>query len=243
MWQEVPKFMTNSLDFDNLISEIFKEEIHEYDMTPEAKALFRDFSAWYLVLRRAEMLLNAADTYMTALGKIEGTCLRMALIFHILEDRKSHYLTAKTMQAAINVMKQFFIPSMKYSFAEVAEQKNTLAEWVTDHIIQIAGIKSTVTLGDLKRSARRKIGDMNEMSVNAELYMIMGDLCDANYVILVDETNPRAPVWAVNPDIAITFADHRKAIIAAKQQVRDNFDAILLPDTGFKKRNALGYEG
>jgi hypothetical protein len=242
MWQEVPKFMTKAADFDALVTKIFNEPIWEYEFTPNARELFREFSAWYLKLRSAEVLLKASDTYMTALGKIEGTCLRMALIFHIIDYQTEKYVSAKTLQAAINTMKQFFIPSLKYSFSEVAEQKNTLTEWLTDHIIQIAGIKETVTLGDLKRSARRQITDMQDTAVNSEFYMIMADLCDANYVMLIDETNPRHPVWAINPELATTFADHRKAIVAAKQQVRDNFAEMINPGKGFTKRNAIGHK-
>lgn len=222
MWEDTPEYMTSKGIFDELCRTLFAMKPTDYYLSPEAKELFRDFSRWYLDLRRSEMLVKSGNVYMTALGKSEGTCLRLALIFQLIQSPESTTVSVKTMGQAINAMKEFFIPSMRYAFVGVAEQGSMLAEWVIEYIIHMSSIKDTIALADLKRAARRKLQGMSSSEADMEIRYIMADLEDAKYIIRI-ETVGKTIVWAIDPALATLFSDYRKQILIARQRTAEIF--------------------
>ena len=242
LWQDTPDYMTSKGEFDDLCRSLFALPATDYNMTPEAKEAFREFSKWYLELRRAEMLVRSGDTYMTALGKSEGTCLRLALIFHMIETPHAPVVSVETMNKAINCMKKFFIPSMRYAFIEIAKQGCPLTEWVVEHIIQISSVKETVKLADIKRVGRRQTEGLSNAQADMEIRNVMVDLEEAGYVIMFDNPDPRNIVWAINPNLANLFSEYRQEIIAAKQKMIDIFNDHALKVTGKRgTKTAIGY--
>ena len=244
MWQDdVPPFATHRAAYDTLIRYLASLQPTEYTLTPEARIEFREFCQWYLTLRKAETVIRASDTYMTALGKSEGTCLRLALIFHLIQTPSEIKVTGTTMKQATNCMKQFIVPSIKYSFAEVARVGATLSEWITEHIIQLAGVKESVTLADLKRSARRQTEEFTTIEAELEIRYVMADLEDAGYVLQIDSGNIRSIAWAINPAIANQFKEYRETVVKARQDTIDIFNEYCEKKTGIRgNRKAIGLE-
>jgi hypothetical protein len=245
IWNEIPSYMTHNEDFENMIRGIFKLPTVEYAVSEDAKLEFRKFSQWYLEMRASEIILKASNVYMTALGKIEGSCLRMALVFHLVNDPGSIELSLDTMKQTIKAMKKFFIPSLKYAFADIAGERDTLSEWVTDYIIQCASVKNIISLTDIKRSSRRQTEGVNLYQLDLDLKNIMMDLQDAHYVICIDDVELKNPTWAINSELAIQFSAHRQKTIDAKQFVVDSFEAEGVKRYGrplVRKANAIGYK-
>lgn len=236
LWQDdTPSFMTRKGEYEKLIRSIFNLPQVEYSLSPAAREIFRTFCKWYLELRRAEIITKSSKHYMTALGKSEGTCLRLALVFHIIQAPSIMAMPGETMQQAVDCMMKFFIPSMKYAFNDVASTESTLARWTIDHIVQNSGIRDTIRIADIKRSSRRQTENMDNKDIDMTLQYIMADLCDAGYVAQLPLDGKTAN-YAINPRLASEFAEYRAAVIKSKAQIKEIFDAIPKKNPSAKKR-------
>jgi hypothetical protein len=243
MPEDIPHFANAKAEYEFLIRKIHTLPKTDYYLSDSARGAFKDFIRWYLQLRDDERLLRTSDVYMTALGKIEGTCARLALIFHLITSPEQSRLDAETMQRAIDAVKQFIVPSLRYAFAEVAGQKDHLAQWVIDYIIQCASVKPTITLSEIRRSAKRQIHDLPHWQADQDLRLCMDDLQQRGYVTLLDESN-KSILWAINANLATLFADYRKSVINAKQRTIELFrNASIVKYRSYNRHvDAVGYE-
>jgi hypothetical protein len=239
--QVIPEFMTCEEEYDQLIRKLYALPGKTYHLSPGAYELFDQFQDWYLALRDDERLLKTNGVYMTALGKIEGTCGRLALVFHLINNPYEQNVTAATMQSAIEVTKRLFIPSLRYAFAN---EENALEQWIIDHVIHLAGEKPTITLSDLRRSAKRQIPEgSNQQQVDNDLRVVMDQLVAANWLSLMEERRNGA-TWAINPHVATLYTDYRKRVIHAKQAVKDRMIATVerCGRTYSQPRHVLGFD-
>lgn len=236
-WREIPVYMTNIDEFENKIRDIFNLEPVTVKLSEDAKAEFEKFSDWYQDMRNAELTLRTSQCYMSSFGKIEGSLLRMAIVFHLLENTHSQVLSLETMQNTIHAMKGFFIPSLRYAFAEIAGERDPFAEWLVDHIIQLSSIRETVTLSEIRRSSRRQHEGRTSVQLDMDIRNIMLDITEHNYVMCVDDIDFRNPTWAVNPNLALSFKEKREKIIQSRQAVQDSFEAGGIAKYGFIRRN------
>lgn len=245
MWQDsTPGFMSHAPAYEAMIRQSYALPVTDYYCSKEAYEEFRRFSEWHLKGRSIDLLLKASPVYMTAMGKIEGTCLRLALLFHIQQFPHEKEVSGDTMLQAVNVMEQFFVPSLRYSFMEIVGIKDELGIWVTEHIIQLAGVEETVTLSEIKRSARRQVGDRTPWEIDQDIRMTMDELTKAGYTALFTEHN-RSATWTINPALAEIYKDYRQKIIAAKQATIDHFKNISIKKVGKPSKyhhDAIGYE-
>ena len=147
-----------------------------------------------------------------------------------------------TMRQAIACMRRFFIPSLRHTFCSLADG-DTLADWVRDYIVQCAGVKDVLSLGDIRRAGRRQLVGRHAQSVELELRLILEGLCDAQYVALLDDG--RRPSYAINPALADVYADYRASVIAAKLLAREQAYDVVEKATG-KRPSApmrvIGYD-
>ena len=232
MWQEsVPEFLSCSPNYEAMIRQVYIMPEYEYDCSPEAIAEFRLFSQWYLKGRHLDAVLKASPIYMTAVGKIEGTCARLAILLHLMKEPFNPTVTVETMRQATAIMRQFIVPSLRYAFMEIVGLKDELATWITEHIIQVASVRPTVTLSEIRRAARRQITDRPSWQADQDIRMIMDELCEVGYATLFVD-HPRHVAWTINPALADLFGDYRKSIITAKQQIIDHFKAEAVSRTG-----------
>ena len=246
MWQhDKPDFLSFGPAYEAMIRQVYGLQEQTYDCSPEALELFRKFSEWYLEGRKIDKLLRASPVYMTAMGKIEGTCARLALLLHLAEHPHDRLLSADTMRQTIEIMKTFMVPSLQYAFMEIVGLKDETTKWVVDYIIQIAGERPTVTLAEIRAAGRRQFEGREIWKLNVELRVVMDELALAGYVSMFVD-HPRSAVWTVNPALATQFKDMRQAVIAGKQANIERFrkgmkaakgDKFLMtPDAiGFRK--------
>jgi hypothetical protein len=214
----IPDFMTCEAEYEQLIRKLYAMPGRTYNLSPGALEVFDQFQDWYLTLRDNERLLKTNAVYMTALGKIEGTCGRLALVFHLVNNPYEQFVTTDTMQAAVEVTKRLIVPSLRYAFAN---EENALEQWIIDHIVHLAGEHSTITLSNLRRSAKRQIPEgSNQQQVDNDLRVVMDQLTAANWLSLMDDKR-NSTVWAINPHVATLYTDYRKRVIKAKQDVKD----------------------
>lgn len=221
--EPVAPFMSGKSEYDNLIRKIYTIPEYKYKMSPGAYAAFREFQTWYESVKQDERTMRSNNTYMTALGKVEGLTGRLALVFHLIEDPYSLEVSEDIMSRAIKIVKTFIIPSYRYVFNVIGGvNDDSLDQWVISHIIQMAGERETITLSEIRRSARRQIEGIPTMYVDREIMQVMDWLQSQLWVSSVDESK-RSVTWAINPKLADIFHDERRKVIDAKQRMLDIF--------------------
>lgn len=221
--EPIAPFMSGRAEYDDLIRKIYTLPKQTYRLSPGAYTAFREFQLWYESIKQDERTIKSNNVYMTALGKVEGTCGRMALVFHLIEDPYNLEVSEDTMKRTIQVIKSFVIPSYRYVYNVLGGVADgSLDQWVMDHIIHMSGEMQTISLSEIRRSARRQILGESHSQAERDIQAIMDWLQAMGWVNIVEETR-RSTVWAINPQLAVMFKEQRRAIIDARQRMKDNF--------------------
>jgi hypothetical protein len=224
MWQDsIPSFMSGEHAYEQLIRRSYALPPMEYTLSPEGLAILKAFSAWALQFREAERILSSSTTYQTALGKVEGNCARLLLLFHLVESPYEMVIGPETVIRVTRLFRTFFIPSLRHVFLHVGEQSDPMAKKAFDVISQWASVRPTITLPEL-RTGTKTAGDTRPpWQIDQLLRVIMDDLCSMGYTSLLQD-HPRYPVWTINPAVADLFKAHRTKVIKAKQAVIDKIE-------------------
>jgi len=239
----IPECLSGKSLYDDLIRTIHSLPVRKYTLTEGAYSAFRDFQQYIVDLVGDERLLNSGNTYMTALGKVEGMCARLALVFHLINDPYAAQLGAETMIHAIDAAKHYVIPSMRYVYNVLSgAATDSLDLWVIDYVIQYAGEVQSISLSEIKRSARRQAD--KSTNLDTDVRSVMDWLQSQGWVAMVEETR-RNTVWTINPKLADVFKDRRMAVIGAKQRVKNNIVQSAMERHGGLKpeatRHVVGY--
>ncbi len=235
-WKPIPDYLTNKAEYSELIRKLYALESRTYTLSPAAYAIYDQFQDYYGELMMAEKMIQSSDIYLTALGKAEGTCCRLALVFHLLDAPYSEQVSEATMRRAADTMRQFVIPSLRFAFNHV---EDGLEEWIKDHIIQIAGEHLTISIGDIKRSAKRKIEALNltnDYHLDSKIRMILDSIAAHGWLALLEE-HRRGVIYSINPAIATMFAERRQKIIKSKAVVRESILDVVERRYGSRPAN------
>lgn len=209
--------------WENLLRLAYSLPAQVYHLSFPAFMEFREFQSWYEEAKANERLLHSGDTFMTAFGKLEGTAGRLILLFHIMENPFSTYVEQSVVIKVIELIKSYLIPAYRFTFGDVGGTTSFDA-WVADYIIQYCD-KPTITLSEVKRSARRPLDGLSTWTADQWVYNAMYTLEVAGWVIRMDdgsnETRHQAQ-WAINPRLITEFKDYRKKVVLAKQKMFDD---------------------
>jgi len=248
MWQDaVPSFMSFEHEYENMIRQVFAMPPTEYRLSEDAMKLFKGFSQWALRLRENERLMRSSAVFNTALGKLEGNCGRIMLLFHGCENPNSTVISKETAWKAIEVIKTFFYPMMRYTYLVVCQQRDTLGQFLVDYVIQCSGIKDTLSMSDLRRATKTITGSESyDSRTDFNIRCVMEDLIVDGWVAY-SQDHPRNPVFIINPELAVRYKEHRLRVIKAKQEIVWTMEHNMSERTGRKIElayDALGwYEG
>lgn len=221
----MPEYMTTAAAYDQMVRVCYGLPAMTYRLSEEARVLFREFQAWYQARMTDERLLRSSETFQTALGKIEGLCGRVALVWHVIESPYSIEVSGALMERVVRFIKGYVIPAQKYVFDGELSDSQSLTQWVIDYVVQYAD-QQVLTLSQIRRSARRplekvKLSPMLEIQA---VLLAMQPLEDARWVARMDDGQSEfkgIAQWAVNPSLAKTFKDHRMQVLEAKQRMMD----------------------
>lgn len=220
--EPIPDFAVNDAEWNNTLRLIFSIPETLYKLSPEAFDLFRDFQRWYEQAKEDEVLLQSGSVFLTAFGKLEGTCGRLMLFWHVIEDPFNPLVSASVAQRVIELVKSFVVPSLRHALDGGASGQ--FDQWVIEYVIQYAGA-GKLTLSEIKRSARRQFDP--RLSTWGQDQMVigsMGELERAGWVIRLDDGSgerSHKAEWAIDPRIADVFKDHRDQVMQAKQRRMD----------------------
>lgn len=226
--QPIPAFLNNEQQWGMQLRQLRALPVNTYRLSAGATAVFDQFQDWYDEARRDERLVGSNDTYMTAFSKLEGLCGRVALVMHLMNNPFSLEVPAETMEKAVQFVKSYVVPAYRYTLGEVGGlDDDSVDNWVSDHIIQISGEVQSVTMRDLKRSARRQIEGMNPHHAELALREAMGFLEQRGWVTVLEE-NKRSIVWMIHPNLSDLDKHYRTEVIKAKQRVYDRSREIVI---------------
>lgn len=241
----IPEYMTSRAQYDQMIRVVFGLPPLTYKLSMPAYNEFREFQRWYENKKQDERLLKADDTYMTAFGKLEGLTGRLILLFHLIESPYSIEVAPETVERVVRVVRGFVIPSLRYALGEVGGlADDSLDQWMIDHIIHICDEKQTVSLRELKRSARRPLEGMSDWAKDQMIMDSMIMLEQSGWVAQIeDQFNKRNVVWMINQSIAEMFSDYRQRVIKAKQRHVDEIYKLAINSPNYKGRKFVkGYD-
>jgi hypothetical protein len=199
--------------YDMLIRRIYAEGGRNYKLSRQAYAVYRAFQGEYEQRKSDERLLGTDNMFMTAFGKIEGTCARLILLFHIIENPYVETVDASVVERVISIVKGFIIPSLKYALIELTGVKNVLM-WTADKVVSMAD-KETVSLQDLRRAASTYFRGMFPNQLEDMLIVAMKQLEDAEWLVRTDDGKKEhvgIASWAINPELAMLTAERRERI-------------------------------
>ena len=242
--RDIPEFFSSDREYSELLKSIYRLPAFEYVMEPAGDDDFHTFEHWCHDIRKLERLTVTSNAYQTALGKLEGHCARLILICHLINDPHSPFISQETVRQGIVLIHRFFLPMIRHTFLEVANQRDATGEAVFEHVLQLAGVKETVKLGELRRAVAKvaAFADKPPQFVDLMIRVAMDELTELNHVAM-HEDHPRNPCWAINPVMAEVFADHRREVILGKQARIDKFRADIMKGTGKPARvgDAVGF--
>jgi len=223
--EPMPVEQTNEAQWSLLLLTVYALPAQTYTLAPDAYLVFREFQSWYDQRRRDERLLMSADTYREALGKVEGTCGRLALVLHLIECPFSTVVSADVMTRAVNIMRGYVIPALRYSLGEIGGE-TSLDQWLQNWII-IHADEASVTLSEIKRASHRQTGAAGVHGAYAIDQLIIGAMRiieQAGWVARTDDgqrEHQHIATWAINPALMVKFAADRQERIDARQRQLD----------------------
>ena len=237
--RELPDYLSSEAAWEQTLRVVYALPPMTYTLSSEAKTLYQEFQYWYDGKRKDERLLQSDDTFMTAFGKIEGLTGRLALMFHLMESPFSPTVSSELIARAITLAKNYFIPAFRYALSDLGGI-NTFELWLKEYIIHHAD-EATITLSEIKRSARRQLDKMNAFQADQAVINAMITLEDARWTIRIDDRTQEhrhMAQWAINPKLVTLFSDHRARVIEAKQRQLDEIYRLSTKE----KPKVHGYE-
>lgn len=223
MGHPVPECMTNHAEYEQMVRVCFGLPAVTYRLSPAAYDLFYAFQEWYNVAMRDERLLRGSDTLQTALGKLEGLCGRIALVWHCIESPYTMEVSGALMARVIQFVKGYIVPALRYCWDGELTESDSLDRWVAEHILYNAD-ETQLSLSQIRRSARRRVEKYNTQTANQMVIGAMEILEQAKWVARVDDKSEEGrgvALWVINPALKDMFATRRSAIMDAKRRAEE----------------------
>jgi hypothetical protein len=165
------------------------------------------------------------------------------LLFHIVESPFMPHVSADIVHRVVSLVRGYVIPAYRYALGEVGgTMANDFDQWMIDHIIQISSDVKTVTLRDLKKSARRPLDGKTDWQKEQAVMDAMLTLEQSGWAIQVEnELNKKRVTWAINPSLSTMFKDYRHDVLKAKQRHADYIYRYAI-DKGKERKIIKGYD-
>ncbi len=220
----IPDYMSHEAQWENTLRLIHALPTMEYTLAPAGYEQFRAFQHWYEQAKVDERILNADQVFMTAFGKIEGTLGRLIFVMHLLENPFSNVVSANLVERAITLVKTYIVPSFRFTFGEIAG-RDSFDTWMVEHIVTYAD-EGTITLTEIRRAAKKWLGEMSPWSANQTIIGSMAMLEKLDWVKRGDDGHDNSASWYINPMLVTMFADYRAQIEEARERRKGRFAGV-----------------
>lgn len=237
----IPEELSSAPQYNQMVRLVHGLPAMTYRLDSAAHIVFREFQQWYETAKQDERVLRSGSVFMTAFGKIEGLVGRLILLWHVMLEPYSSQVGAGTVRQVVEFARSYLIPAMRYAYDSDLGGVSSFDQWIAEHVIQYAD-KTELTLSGIKQAGRRQTPNLSPYVVDQMVLGAMYPLEQAGWVIRTDDgegLRRHHASWAVNPQLATMFEDHRKAVIAAKQRQMDH----IFRDATKRKPRVHGFEG
>jgi len=207
--------------WEQAVRKLFALGKHTYTLSPEAYDEFRKFQYWNEDLKKHLRKHNEEGRiFMTAVGKVEGTVGKLALVFHLMETEGMTSISLDVMQRVVAFVKTYVIPSYRYTYSEIGGVKGfDFTIWITNYVIKKSEKIIDLTLSGLKRAATQQFGQM-QITDNFKKDVIIRDemiLLESYYwVVPVGDKNTK---WRITKELTEHFHTYRKEVISDRENL------------------------
>ncbi|MCF1458339.1 MAG: DUF3987 domain-containing protein [Shewanella sp.] len=214
----IPKTLSCEPYWTTQIERLHKLPPRQYALSPSAYLIFRQFQTWHLEYMKDNRALALAPDYQTASGKLVGHAARLIFLFHLLSDPEQHIVSKETTENAIHVIRNFIMPSLYHVYHD-ADQQESFEQWLINHVLTTAD-SPTVSLRELKRSAKRQLSNLSSIQKSLAIQEGMELLEQMNWVMLAKRTRTSAEWW-INPSLKNQFRVRRRELLIIRQKRLD----------------------
>lgn len=217
--------------WDSRVIELFEsgkqneQPYHTYTLTPDAFKVFDELMDWVIELKKElKLSYQDGDMFLNAVSKSRGLVGRLALVFHLIETNNTPSISADTMQRAASLVKDYILPSCRYTYAEIGRANGYyFSIWITNYIIKKSEKVTTLSLSELKRAATQQWQQL-QISDNFKKDTIIRDemalLESYGWVIVVGDKNAK---WQTKEELVTQFHSYRNKIIAIRENLLKKF--------------------
>lgn len=218
--EPIPAYMTHEQQWEDTLRFLFALPTMEYRLSEAAYKIFRQFQSDYERQKHDERITRAGYAYITAFGKLEGTCGRLALILHMLEEPYSLEVSGPLMLRVVKIIWDYIVPSMRYTYTTIGGTSE-FEGWLVEHILNICDVE-VVSLRDIATAGVKYLADLNPREIDAMIYAGMAVLESSEWVKRVDDgtkEHARVAQWAINPGLAAQFRGYREEVTDARKRL------------------------
>ena len=217
--QPTPDCFTSKAAWERLLLSLYNLPYQVYHLDDDARQEFSDFQDYVIQRQQDERIIQADRGYQTALGKITGTCGRLALVFHLIDNPMLSRVPWQTMHQAIKVTKEYVIPSLRYTYGELSGNITSMDEWLVSHVITKVSSEH-LDMTDIKRAAGKLVSDLPLW----QQYQVIRDsaalLEKCNWLRCVeDKPSHNHALWAINPVLKDIYRDYRERVSSIKERI------------------------
>lgn len=225
--EPVPAYMTHEADWENLLRFLHTLPPMNYTLSEAAYRIFRQFQSDYEQQKQDERITRAGYAYITAFGKLEGTCGRLALVLHMIESPYEQQVSGELMLRAVRIVWEFIVPSMRYTYTTIGGTSE-FETWLVEHIMTISDVEC-VSLRDIATQGAKYLADLHPREIDNMIYAGMAILEDSEWVKRVDDRSrehARVAQWAINPALANEAKEHNSRVQNAKRRLLRTDEAM-----------------
>ena len=187
-----------------------------YRLSPAGARLFEQFQARYCQMINDDRCLNMGNTYLGAVGKLEGQCGRLIFLFHLLENPHQQEVAEDTVRRAVAFTEGYVVSALRHVLAEDdfrSGMLNFVSEWI------ITNDRETFEIANFRSDLREKLeipsSKMSSRDLDDELMMVAESLINTGWISQIDTKPAR---WAVNPAVRERYAAYRNNIIRLRHE-------------------------
>jgi hypothetical protein len=218
-----PAPTTGPQDWEQVVRLVYSLPATTYTLAPDAYEFFREYQLWFERTKRDEVVLESDPAFLTALGKLEGTTARLALLWHVIESPFSTVVSRDTIARAVDMARNYIIPALRYTLIEGVGE--SFEKWTANYVLYWAQEKTSISLSEVKRGARRQLEKVTNVFVQDRLVIeAMMILEEAGWVIRTDDRTREhlhQADWGINPALSVAFRDQQREVIKARQRAED----------------------
>ena len=220
----VPTALSYAATYNQMVRMVYGLPAMTYRLSIGAYKAFREFQVWYEQAKRDYRIIDVADTFQTAFGKLEGLTGRIMLIWHVVETPFSLEVSEDLARRVILFVQSYIIPALKYTHDSDLGGASSFDQWLADYVIHHCN-ESSMSLSDIKHGAKRQLKNVSTWEADQKIFSGMYGLEKAGWVLRTDDRTQEhrhIAQWAINPSMITEFADYRREVMEAKQRQLDH---------------------